>query len=208
MDLNELAQYFRHVIGGSGESYRDPSDPSTSYGPAMSRIGKVPIQFSPTSDTGGQYDPSILSLITPLSMHRYLTTGHGQITINPFDPDIKTGPGSQSTVGDAVRHEDIHAVLDPLGQDRLAEMVRNNPYYDKVVKDLKVADRLGSGPLEVPAYIGENRNWSSYGQLWMDQFMQMLQKENPSIAKQYSQLSRYTTPGVSTIPGGTEANAR
>lgn len=123
------------------------------YGPAVTRRGRTPIQFRPLDQGSGQFQgtPDIQSLLKNPSLIAQALLGKNRGTIN-IDPSASENqvPGG---MGNTIRHEDIHSILYPLGDSASANQ---SPGYLDIARAL--SGRSGNTAFEAPAYVGSGDN--------------------------------------------------
>jgi hypothetical protein len=164
------------------------------YGPAVSLRGRKPIQFRPLDAGSGQFQnpPDLASLIKNPSLiaDRLFGRDSSTIVVDPTTGDVPN----------TIRHEDIHAILDPLGDKASASDV---PGYLDIARALGQAQKGGNSAFEAPAYIGSNDKTVKADPLvkavfWKG-YMHHIQSLDPKTAKQLQSFG----PGVP--PPGMEA---
>jgi hypothetical protein len=180
--LNTILQYFAPKS----------STPNVTYGPAETRIGHFPIDFgdAPSNDEG----------IT------YPTTSLKEALVNYFTNRPTSGPiihvNPSSDTPTTIHHETVHALLDSIGSNKLAQLNQNNPAYTQALsKQLNVpvssSDTLSD---ETPAYVFSNdpmlHDKDAAGPIiqpnWLDSYenklLQQLHALNPDIANGLAQV--------------------
>lgn len=172
-DLNSLINTLRGLYS-SGKFSQD----GVKYGPAMTRIGRTPVDFTtniPT--TSGVYYPPVIY-------------GKGQIKVNPANPDNKD-------IMATIAHEDLHSILSSLDWPRsgkLKNMAETNPYYSTIAGSIGQT-RGGDMPSEVPAYMGAYTDAftpeipTSLRTLYTNYFMKQLQQEDPIAAAKFAKIA-------------------
>lgn len=144
----------------------------TTYGPAVSRISRTPIEFSenmPSSRTQGEFIPA-----------------ENKIRVNP---NSKGYPVNQ-----VLRHEQIHAVLNglPGAGQQVAQQV---PGY-KEIADRVAGAGTGNMADEVPAYMGQSPTPQIYGisqdqrNAYIQGLQSQLNKLDPGIAERFARLTK------------------
>lgn len=140
--------------------------PGQSYGPAVSRITRTPINFTDqmsAAKNAGEYDPSTKA-----------------ITVNPRIDDP----------GETVRHESIHALLDRVPQS--SAIAGSSSGYPEIQQ---VLSRVGGDPRhEVPAYLGSAAGSQFVGltdqmrQQFLDDFTRRLRLANSGASAQFQRV--------------------
>ncbi len=182
MDLQSLAANIKEYFNpGSSAIYTAPGQ---SYGPAESRLSRVPIHFN----AGGPDNMSGLYTAHGIGNR---TIGNPQIDIYPNSQDMQKN--FKGNVGGAIKHEIAHSILspDPKGEDLMEQAATGNPQYESVMKRI-AATRAGNMTNEVPATMAEP-NPERYGvsaNMRAQYISNMLQQLKPNYPKQYDQYQR------------------
>jgi len=120
--------------------------------------------------------------------------------INPKSDEHRT---KQSSIGDTIRHESIHALLsDALTKAGSTDLINSyrildqeNPAYFDVAKKI-VGKRGGITPVEVPAYAGQ-REFRQFGidpktrAEYINSLIQSLQGIDPDASKTYKRIAGF-----------------
>lgn len=139
----------------------------TTYGPAMSRVTRTPIEY-------GELPP------------------HRSGEFYPDKDSIKIDP-NKGNVPQVTRHEQIHALLNKLPMAG-APQTTSAPGFMDIARVIQ-PQIAGDIENEVPAYMGQQSNSGFYGisDAQRNQYMQglvgQLQKLDPSIAQKMQRLS-------------------
>lgn len=161
-------------------------EPKITYGPAQSRSSRTPILWDSFSDPrqSGEFQdkPSLANLLTNPSL----------MFQNP-GPVIQVDPNSPEDLATTIRHESVHALLDPLGyQGRAA--ASENPAFSQIAQSLLQARRGGQMSQEAPAYSLTNDRKVSFDpaiQLAFNQgFLHQIQTLDPQVAKALQGIQR------------------
>jgi hypothetical protein len=165
-----------------------------SYGPAMARRTRTPINFSRNEDPGlsGNTDPGnhlqFLASLAPM-MKRFAPTG----TINVYpNSDENKVPGGLS---DTIRHEEVHALMhgsDVIGRLFGSDFSKIAP-NDKEINNLApyIKNRTGDPKLEIPAYATQKGVYpEDQRQAFIQAFSQRLAASNPRAAQIYQLLTQ------------------
>lgn len=153
MDLTDLWNGLKEAMNpGSSAIYTAPGQ---SYGPAVSRTTRVPIQFRSGLPGGGAglYIPPANS-----SVNQPIPSG-AVIKVDPTSADFQTT--YKGNVTPVVQHEAAHAILEPKNTDYEA-LANQNKAYSQVADKLGDS-RLGFQPAEIPAYMSESGAASRWG---------------------------------------------
>lgn len=117
------------------------------YGPAVTRKTRVPIEFSRFDDReqSGTYNgPSLIPQL--LNLLPFIPHSTGSIKIDPTSPD-------NTNLHKSINHEEIHSLLQDLSfTGSLDKLQSQNPYYKTIAS--KLSGRGGDPIQEVPAYMG------------------------------------------------------
>lgn len=148
------------------------NDPSTTYGPAQSRITRTPINFTNQGDQwGGLYDPN-----------------SNQITVNP---------NNTGDVGRTVRHESVHAVM---SNPQVQTAANQGPQMQSAIASMP--HFIGDPTAEAASYISQNQpgmrvpgsnitsNWPNATRNGaLDEMMSNVRNMSPSSADQLQRLN-------------------
>lgn len=180
------------------------TEPGQTYGPAESRLTRVPITFSQTAmpqNQSGEY-------VGPTPIGQKYLGSKGQITINPTSSDVMDN--YKGNVNAAIKHEIAHSIVMPATtDDNLEQMARQNPAYSNVESHLAQSERGGWAPAEASSYMAEP-NAARYGisddlqSLYRKNFVNQLSGVNPAAAQLYQRL---IGQGVSNPLAGFDPNA-
>lgn len=186
MNLSDLWDSLKEVVRpGSSAVYTAPGQ---SYGPAVARTTRVPIQFSnnPNVPGTGQYFQTPSTALGSVMSHIM----QPKIVINPTSEDARSNYGTN--MDSVIKHEIAHSVLEPHMNDADYEkLAQTNPYYKQMYTALDKSRLVN--PAEVPAYAAE-KDMSQYGipgdlqQLYRNSLVKQLQTSNPKLATQYQQI--------------------
>lgn len=162
------------------------ADDSIQYGPAESRKGHFPIEFTSNEPEAGHFHPpsELTEFLNKIPLIRNLLSAPtGSITVNPANSN-----NPQLTV----QHEATHGILDPLFESgQLSQLNSQNPAYQAIANKIISAGgaNANTANTEVPAYssTGESKQVGvdiPASQTYIDKLRSQLLQLNPKIAKQ------------------------
>lgn len=188
MDIMDLVNSAREYMRpGSTAVWTKPGQ---SYGPAVSRLTRTPINFKDDPlhpNLSGEFNTvpdNFLTRILPKSLQ-----DTSQITVYPKAKDT-------TDISSSIRHEDTHATLDSLSRKDFLNLADRNPAYDLIEKKLGQAGRGGFAPAEVPAYMAETDPSNPYKispdlrNAYVKRMIDQLSSIDPSMSQTYAKLAR------------------
>ena len=175
----------------------DPSvvlQDGVSYGPAMARRTRTPIEFKEGSDPGlqGETNPgNQLQFLASLAPMLEKMKPAGTITIYPKS-DLNRKPGE---IGKTITHEEVHALMggiDSRGRLLGQGFSQFNPSPEQVSSlSPYIKDRYGDMNREIPAYATEQGVFpEDQRQSFIQSFVQKLASSNPKAAQIYKSLTQ------------------
>lgn len=165
------------------------SDPATtiassidSYGPAMSRRTRTPIQFTSNLPAGqsAEYDPAGFSNISEFLSNPSLIPAllsKGMIRVNP---------AVSKDVNASIRHESVHGLLSPI-EDFARSTAQQLPSFAPAAQQLKSQFKSGDMRDEVDAYAA-NPNTPELARYASERAKQLEQKD-PRMAQLYRSIT-------------------
>lgn len=179
MTIADLMNSLKEMVNPGSTAIQ--TAPGQTYGPAVSRLTRTPINFSQTAmpeDQSGDYT---------------LQNGTGSITVNPKSSDIAANYGGN--VNSAIKHEIAHSIVMPVTtQAQRTQMANSDPMWQQAAQNLQGIGRGGQMSNEVPAYMAEP-DASRYGipdslqSLYRKNFVNSLSTVSPTAANQYQRLT-------------------
>ena len=164
------------------------ADNSTTYGPAQSRRTRTPIEFTSSEENAGRYTPpsDFQQFLSKIPLLGQLINSAGTIKVNP---------ANTSDINRVVKHESVHALLNPLFQSGQLEQLNNqNPAYSPIAAKI-MSSGVGDPNAEAPAYsttgesgmIGVTNPLSSQ---YIDNLKQQLFKLDPKLAQKLGAMQQ------------------
>jgi len=149
----------------------------TIYGPAFTRITRTPISFGTVPEGNeGIYNPptKLADLISSVPILRNFLNQSGLIRVDP----------SKGNVPRTTRHEEVHALLDPLMRNgQLQQLNRENPNYFPNTLSLD----KGDPNTEVPAYAATEVA-NPFSTAYLDELKRQFYKLDPIFNRRLDQL--------------------
>lgn len=163
----------------------------TTYGPAVTRRTRVPIEFGKFDNeqqSGGFSGPSLVpQILNLLSFLPSSMRSNGSIKIDPTSPD-------NTNLHKSINHEEIHSLLQDLSfSGSLDHLQSANPLYKAIAS--KLTGRGGDPIQEVPAYMGAFEPAQNPGveQSQRDSYVNYLANQlfklDPKLASKYRSLA-------------------
>lgn len=147
MDFTDLANSIKEYLRPGSSAMH--TAPGQTYGPAVSRVSRVPITFRPdlpgaaSGDYRNQYDSAFGQAIP---------NNHPVIRIDPTASDVQSTYGGN--VHSVLKHEIAHSILEGQSPD-YEKLAATNPEYNTIAAQMGNS-RAGFQPAEVPAYMAES----------------------------------------------------
>jgi hypothetical protein len=159
---------------------------SSPANPLTAPITGTPIDYSNSEPEGGRFHPEGPIHKIASSIFPNIFPPGGSITVNP---------NNTADVSRVIKHESVHALLDPLVQSgKLDQLNAQNPSFAKLKGGI-TPDFGGDASTEMPAYAatGEINQLPNANPIISKQYRDTLMKQllqlDPKLGKMYQQLA-------------------